>query len=310
MDTVVNVSIVLASLYFIFNYFINQKEKTKLKKIFIYPLKSAKGIEVKNWKINSNGLEYDREWIIITKKETWLKPRKNTKITMIQTEITEENLILSFEGIDEKLNISLDEFPKRKSSIKMFDQYIDGLIYDDKVINRWLSFVLGEECYLMRKDPNREREILKSNDNEVSTCGFSNYSSFMILSQQSMEELLMRWKGANFDDCHVRFRPNFVFSGYFDPFSEDEWGSIKIGKLEIKSIGKCDRSMHINIDPKTGLESKEPMKTLSSFRKSESDGKTYFGDLFVHNNYKNNISISIDDKISIEEKTFEKSKDE
>ena len=71
-----------------------------------------------------------------------------------------------------------------------------------------------------------------------------------------------------------RFRPNIVVDGNL-PFAEDNWKRIKIGDVSFKVAKKCARCHVININQDTGLSSKEPLKTLSTFRKE--GNKVNFG---------------------------------
>jgi uncharacterized protein len=239
---------------------------------------------------------YNREFMIINSKQKLLSPKKNPRLSMIQTSIEDDFLILTFK--EEKLKIDLKDYPKKKISIKIIGQSVDSLIYENKEINNWISKVLLEECYFVRKDPDRPRNI--SNE-QVSNFGFSNYSPFMIVSEASIEDLTSKWKGSDFDSVCERLRPNFVLNGEFEAFSEDNWINVGIGKLKLDCIQKCSRSVNINVDPRIGVFTKEPFNVLS-FRKSEVDGEIYFGILAKPNGeIQKGLEISIEDSIKIQE---------
>jgi hypothetical protein len=72
----------------------------------------------------------------------------------------------------------------------------------------------------------------------------------------------------------IRFRTNFVFSGG-KPFDEDNWKTIKIGDMVFHSTKSCPRCVITTIDQNTGTKGKEPLTTLSEFRKT--NGKVLFG---------------------------------
>jgi hypothetical protein len=71
-----------------------------------------------------------------------------------------------------------------------------------------------------------------------------------------------------------RFRTNFVFSSG-KPFDEDNWKTIKIGKIVFHSVKPCPRCVITTIDQNTGLKSKDPLKTLAEFR--QKDNMVMFG---------------------------------
>ena len=64
-----------------------------------------------------------------------------------------------------------------------------------------------------------------------------------------------------------RFRPNIVFQGS-EAFQEDEWKRISIGELEFAVVKPCSRCVMTGIDA-DGVRHKEPLATLSTYRKSE-----------------------------------------
>jgi uncharacterized protein YcbX len=65
-----------------------------------------------------------------------------------------------------------------------------------------------------------------------------------------------------------RFRPTLVVSGC-SAFAEDDWKYLKIGTCEFEISHPCPRCVLTTIDPSNPEKgiSKEPLKTLSTFRK-------------------------------------------
>jgi len=63
-----------------------------------------------------------------------------------------------------------------------------------------------------------------------------------------------------------RFRPNLVVSGC-QPYAEDTWNKIKIGDVELAVVKPCPRCVVTTIDKETLEQSKEPLKTLSKYRR-------------------------------------------
>jgi uncharacterized protein YcbX len=63
-----------------------------------------------------------------------------------------------------------------------------------------------------------------------------------------------------------RFRPNVVVKGC-EPFAEDTWNRIRIGDVELAVAKPCARCMVTTIDKETLAKSKEPLKTMASYRK-------------------------------------------
>ena len=71
-----------------------------------------------------------------------------------------------------------------------------------------------------------------------------------------------------------RFRPNFVFSGG-SSFDEDNFTEIQIGSATFIGVKPCARCNVTTINQENATKSKEPLKTLSTFRNR--DNKILFG---------------------------------
>lgn len=48
--------------------------------IYIYPVKSCRGIKVDSWKINNFGFKYDRFWMIVDDQNHSITQREHSKV--------------------------------------------------------------------------------------------------------------------------------------------------------------------------------------------------------------------------------------
>ena len=71
-----------------------------------------------------------------------------------------------------------------------------------------------------------------------------------------------------------RFRPNIVINGC-GAFDEDGWKKIRVGNMVFHVMKPCGRCVTTTVDQSTGVQGKEPLATLSKYRKV--DGKVLFG---------------------------------
>ena len=70
-----------------------------------------------------------------------------------------------------------------------------------------------------------------------------------------------------------RFRPNIVVKDC-EPFAEDTWKRIRIGDVEMALVKPCPRCVVTTIDKETLEKSKEPLKTLATYR-NQGDGAMF-----------------------------------
>jgi uncharacterized protein YcbX len=145
----------------------------------------------------------------------------------------------------------------------------------DAQFDNWFGQKLGMDCHLVIMPESTQRKLnLKYAVNEESVS-FADGMPYLILGQESLEELNSRLENKVRMD---RFRPNIVFGGGA-AFVEDSWEKIKIGEVEFQVVKPCARCVLTTIDQQTGVQSKEPLKTLASYRTREN--KVYFGQNMV-----------------------------
>jgi uncharacterized protein YcbX len=71
-----------------------------------------------------------------------------------------------------------------------------------------------------------------------------------------------------------RFRPNVVVSGP-PAFDEDRYRTLLLGDVHFDAAKDCDRCVVTTLEEGTGRASKEPLRTLATFRRW--DGAVWFG---------------------------------
>eukprot|EP01080_Neovahlkampfia_damariscottae_P001196 gene1196-10710_t len=288
-------------LIFVKKYFIEFEEKKKilndidskksLKNIILYPIKSCQGMNVKEWKINEFGLEFDRDWTLIDENGKGIKLNQEPKLSLIYPVIKNGKLIVNSKGF-ESLEIELNFFPNQKNDLKICENKTKGLIYDDK-INVWFQKVLNRKCSLIRKDPNVDRMSISKNK-----LNFSNEAQFLMISTKSMDDLNQRINknDPNSNWLIERFRPNLVYEGEnLISFEEDNYEKVSIGKVNFEVNGRCNRCSMICVDSETLNQTYEPLRTLARFRREK--GRILFGILMNTKDF--NSKIKVRDDITI-----------
>lgn len=149
---------------------------------------------------------------------------------------------------------------------------------------RWFSSFLGVECALVRQADDAERPVDPeyAGGREDTQVSFADGFPFLLATTASVSDLNVRieaetgrWGGVGVE----RFRPNLVVSGS-GPWEEDGWARIRIGAVEFAVVKPCARCVVTTVDPATGEQGKEPLRTLATFRKRH--GKVFFGQNLVH----------------------------
>ncbi len=90
-----------------------------------------------------------------------------------------------------------------------------------------------------------------------------------------------------------RFRPNVVVA-QSGAYAEDDWRQIRIGSIDVDVVKPCARCAITTVDVATAEMGKEPLRTLSTYRKVGS--KVMFGQNAVH---RRAGSIAVGDAVSL-----------
>src|SRR6185369_8564328 len=67
----------------------------RLGSLYIYPVKSAAGIECERVQLGPHGLLHDREWLIVDENGRFLTQREESRLALLATAISSDSLRLS-----------------------------------------------------------------------------------------------------------------------------------------------------------------------------------------------------------------------
>ncbi len=259
-----------------------------LSNIFIYPVKSLAGIEVTHWQVNEKGLLHDRKWMLIDSHNQFLSQRRMPKMTLIKTQLTTTELILSTATTG---SISLAIAPQGGSEIISTiwkDQCPSKTI--SKQADQWLSDFLEIECKLVYQPDHVTRFVDPHYASKTDIVNFSDGFPFLITSQASLDSLN---EAMGLTLPMQRFRPNLVIA-QCESYAEDSWREIIINNIAFRLPKPCSRCPVPTIDTETAKTGKEPLTTLNRLRKW--NNKVFFGQNALHNS---SGELSVNDLIEI-----------
>eukprot|EP00514_Thraustochytrium_sp_LLF1b_P011741 CAMPEP_0184561192 /NCGR_PEP_ID=MMETSP0199_2-20130426/47314_1 /TAXON_ID=1112570 /ORGANISM="Thraustochytrium sp., Strain LLF1b" /LENGTH=356 /DNA_ID=CAMNT_0026958503 /DNA_START=23 /DNA_END=1093 /DNA_ORIENTATION=- len=272
-----------------------KKKQRKISQLFVYPVKSMRGVSLKSATLEKEGLKYDRRWVVVDHRGTFLSQRTHGQLAMLSARVVQDPngkdiLEIQSEVTKESILVPIDvsEAARRKEKIRIWDDEVHGAYDQGDAIAVWLEkklvkpdirlVYMGADC----ERPISEKYRLTDQDRTAFNDGFP----MLVLSQASLNDLNRRIfvsakeKGETPKHYSVaRFRPNIVLSGC-EPFEEDTFTSVTIGGkgVTLRVVKPCPRCKMTTIDPKTGkggLLTMEPYVTLASYRSR--DENVYFG---------------------------------
>jgi len=242
-----------------------------IQNLFIYPIKSCRGIQLTKGEVTPKGFLWDREFMIVDSKGKFITQRVVPQLATVAVKINENSLELS---APEQQPFSFE--PTKNGPEMPVEIWRDHTIAIDQgqEVASWLQKALNfPDCRLVRQSPKYIRPVnpdyAKSNDKPVS---FADGYPVLVIGTASLEELNRRLVATYQDETAAipmgRFRPNVVVETT-EPFVEGSWQKIKIGAVELALVKPCSRCIVTTTDQTTGKRNElgEPLKTLATFRK-------------------------------------------
>lgn len=243
----------------------------KLDQISIYPIKSCSGINLQTSEVLDRGFPLDRRWLLVDQGGQFISQRTTPLLGQIRISLNGDQLLVNYPG-KSPLNLNLNVQSNIRHKAMIWKDKVDGL-WVDQECDAWFSDVLGREVQLIHMNEKVHRPLTKDSlpQDRSFEVSFADGYPYLLTSQASLDDLNSRLTNPVPMD---RFRANLVVSG-FEAFAEDSWKRISIGEVELMVVKPCARCQVTTIDQQTGTSSKEPLKTLATYRKQ--DGKVMFG---------------------------------
>ena len=241
--------------------------------LIYYPIKACRGHEVDGSNVERMGLEHDRRMMVVTSEGGFLTQREHPKLALVTPSISNEKLTLSAPGTD-NLTVTIQKSGPtrlvdiwRSKGVQAVDQ--------GEQAAEWFSDWLGTSVRLVHIADGYLRKVNEQYAvNADDHTGFADGYPILLASEESLWDLNARLE---FPVPMNRFRPNLVVKGC-KPFEEDTWSCIRIREahveqgrsVEMAIVKPCARCVVTTIDKETLEKSKEPLKTLASYRRKNS----------------------------------------
>jgi len=136
----------------------------------------------------------------------------------------------------------------------------------------WFSSRLGISCKLVSFPEENPRPVDPDYRLAEEHVSLADGYPVLIIGQASLDDLNRRLEKPV---PMNRFRPNLVFLGG-EPYEEDSWKTFSVGKNRFAAVKPCSRCVLTTVDQDTGEKGREPLLTLSRYRKNGEN--IYFGE--------------------------------
>ena len=233
--------------------------QAKIQQLFSYPIKSCGSISHQVAEINSMGIKYDRNWMLVDSDGLFVSQRKFPQMALIKPVIESQQLRVNAPGMAE-LCIQIDGVTSTMDVTVWRDTLSAEVSHES--VNRWFSEYLKTEVFLVRYGDISQRQIDPEFAEPNQTVAFADGFPLLVCHQSSLHALnqtLSQTIDMN------RFRPNVVVSTAHGAWDECHWQQLSNQNLSLELVKPCSRCVITGVDQATGIQSgTEVLKTLKN----------------------------------------------
>lgn len=244
-----------------------------ISRLFVYPVKSCAGVELREAVLTETGFDLDRAWMVVDEAGRFVTQRQLPRMALVRPQIKSSEVVLRAPGML-ALHLAIDavEEPVR---VRVWDDEVAAFDMG-KVAAQWFTDFLGRPLRLVRFDPEHRRLSSPQWTGGVEALNqFSDGFPLLVLGQASLDELNARLVAAGRTAVGIeRFRPNIVLAG-LPAHEEDRWPLARIDAeepVEVRLVKPCGRCPIPNVDPATGERAPGVLETLMQYRRNEQIG--------------------------------------
>ncbi len=232
----------------------------KLTGIFIYPVKSARGIALANAELSDRGLTHDRRFMIVDDQGLFVTQRQEPALARLETALEGDALALSFEGQTVRVPLAPPDGAARRVCVFSDEVEARDLGPDARA---FLSAALAQPLSLVYMPAESRRAVDPKRAGPDEVVSFADGFPYLLANETSLEAL----NGALEHPVPMaRFRPNFVIAGA-PAYAEDSFGELTIGEVPFVALKPCSRCVIIDTDQQRGVRAPGPLEALARTHK-------------------------------------------
>ncbi|PHM48411.1 YcbX family protein [Xenorhabdus miraniensis] len=263
-----------------------------LSRLYTYPVKSMRGLQLSHSLVNESGLTFDRNFMITTTDGTFITGRQYPQLLLFTPTMLHNGLYLQAPN-GESATVLYTDFKEERLPTEVWGTHFTALVAPD-LINTWLSGFFDTPVQLRWLSEELTRRVKKFPDISLS---FADGYPYLIINEASFHTLQQRCPASIKIE---QFRANMIVTGAA-PFEEDSWKVIQIGDVIFDLPKPCSRCILTTVSPEKGRKNPkgEPLATLQSFRTAKENGAVDFGQNAIA---RNSGIIRVGDRVTILEK--------
>ncbi|NPA26423.1 MAG: MOSC domain-containing protein [Chloroflexi bacterium] len=245
--------------------------------LWVYPVKSFQGMRVPRWPVEPLGLRFDRRWMLVDPQGRFLSQRRLPAMARLRAYLAYHDAqaghprLVLYDAAGEAFEVPMPNPTGPRLRVRVWKDEVEAL-WVSREADAWLAARLGADVRLVYFPDDAHRPLSPRYGYPGEGTTFTDGYPILLITQGSLDDLNRRLTqpvGAE------RFRPN-VLLGPTEPYAEDTWHRIRIGRVSVRVVKPCTRCVITTLDPRTGQRlGKEPLATLATYRRGR--GGVLFG---------------------------------
>lgn len=238
----------------------------KISGLAVYPLKSGRGIDLKQADVRAHGLAGDRQLMLVSPSGQFVTQRELPALAGLVVRPDHSGYHLTFQN-KSGLHVARSAFQQRKI-VTVWQSDVNAAIADSDT-NQTLSEWLGQPVELALFDDQSSRTASEDWAPAGTPVTFADGYQVLITNTASLEALNANM--AAHGEGHVgmeRFRANIVIDSN-EPWAEDHWASLSIGGIVFDLVKPCTRCIMTTQNQTDGSrDGPSPMAAMGRLRMS------------------------------------------
>lgn len=234
--------------------------------LFIYPLKSGRGIALPQARIDAMGLSGDRRMMLVDPSGHFITQRELPDLARLTALPAAAYLTLRLDDGPE-IMVAPPQ-PDNRMDVAIWRTIVSAAVAHD-IVNAKLSEWFGRPVKLVFIDGESRRAANPEWAGEGSPMAFADGYQILVTTTGSLRALNADMEQHGEGSVGMdRFRPNIVLDCE-EPWAEDAWTGIEIGGLRFDFVKPCPRCIMTTQDQQTGSrEGANPMPAMGRIRMS------------------------------------------
>ncbi|PYB70916.1 MOSC domain-containing protein [Rhizobium wuzhouense] len=234
--------------------------------LFIYPIKSARGITLPQARIEAMGLAGDRRMMLVDPSGHFITQRELPDLARLTAIPGAAYLTLRLD--DGREVMVAPPHPEHRMDVAIWKSIVSAAVADDSV-NAKLSAWFGREMKLVFIDGDSRRMASAEWAGENSPMAFADGYQILVTTTGSLRALNEDMEKHGEGSVGMeRFRPNIVLD-CDEPWAEDTWTGLEIAGIRFDFAKPCPRCIMTTQDQQTGSrQGANPMPAMGRIRMS------------------------------------------